>query len=347
LATPVGLALAGVLAALSGLELAPPAAARVMRASTPLLAGLGVLLVAWGAVSVADVWPLHRPLAAEQLDGAQVALAAAGVVLYAAATAGYLRLYLRRRAVVLLGVTLAFALLAEAMLVIVWARNWRASWWEWHLLMLLGFAAIALSARTEWYEERFSPLYLERTLAGARDVSILFADLQGYTTFAERTPPSECAKMLRAYFERLVPQLEAAGGNVNQIVGDELMVIFNKDDDQPDHAPRAAAAALALQEAAERIARDCPDWPRFRVGVNSGEVHAGVIGAARGHRKHGVIGDTVNLAARLQSEAPAGKVVVGAETARRLGAGALLERLPELHVKGKEAAVEAFVLHRV
>ena len=72
-----------------------------------------------------------------------------------------------------------------------------------------------------------------------------------------------------------------------------------------------------------------------------------MIGAARGHRKHGVIGDTVNLAARLQSEAPAGKVVVGAETARRLGAGALLERLPELHVKGKEAVVEAFLLHRL
>jgi len=347
LATPVGLAVAGLLAAVSGLELAPPAASRVMRASTPLLAGLGTLLAAWAAVSVADVWPLHRPLAAEQLDGAQVALAAAGGVLYAAATVGYLRLYLRRRALVLLGVTLAFALLAEAMLVIVWARNWRASWWEWHLLMLLGFAAIALSARSEWYEERFSALYLERTLAGARDVSILFADLKGYTSFAERTSPADCAAMLRAYFERLVPQLEAAGGNVNQIVGDELMVIFNKDDDQPDHAPRAAAAALELQAEADRVARGRPEWPRFRVGVNSGEVHAGVIGAARGHRKHGVIGDTVNLAARLQSEAPAGKVVVGAETARRLGAGALLERLPELHVKGKEAVVEAFLLHRL
>jgi adenylate cyclase len=347
LATPVGLAVAGAFAAVSGLELGPRAAARVMRASTPLLVGLGALLAAWGAVSIAEAWPLSGPLAAEQLDGAQISLAAVGVVLYAAASAGYLRLYRRRRALVLLAVTLAFGLLAEAMLVIVWARNWRASWWEWHLLMLLGFAAIALSARREWHEERFSPLYLERTLAGARDVSILFADLQGYTSFAERTPSAEVAAMLSAYFERLVPMLEAAGGEVHQIIGDAVMVIFNKQDDQPDHAARAARAGLELQAVSGAVAEDRPDWPRFRVGVNSGEVHAGVIGAQRGHRKHGVVGDTVNLAARLEAQAPAGKVVVGGETARRLAAGALLERLPELYVKGKEAPVEAYVLHNL
>ena len=71
------------------------------------------------------------------------------------------------------------------MVVIAWARNWHVSWWEWHVLMLLAFVAIALAARREWHEERFSALYLDETLAGAQDVSILFADLAGFTPFAE------------------------------------------------------------------------------------------------------------------------------------------------------------------
>jgi adenylate cyclase len=79
--------------------------------------------------------------------------------------------------------------------------------------------------------------------------------------------------------------------------------------------------------------------------VNSGEVLAGLVGGESGHRKHGVVGDTVNLAARLESEAPVGGVVIGAETAAALPPGAVLERLAPLRVKGKEEAVEAYLLH--
>ncbi|HSC49664.1 MAG TPA: hypothetical protein VLD16_05305, partial [Gaiellaceae bacterium] len=190
LATPVGLALAGLFAAASGLPLMPRAAERVLRFAWLLVGGLSALLAAWAIVSLAEVAPLAGELGAEQLDGRQTALAAAGVVLYAAAALGYFRLYRRRQTQFLLVVAVAFALLAEAMLVIVWARNWRVSWWEWHLLMLVAFVAIAVAARTEWHEERFSPLYLDETLAGTREVSVLFADLQGFTSFSERTSPA-------------------------------------------------------------------------------------------------------------------------------------------------------------
>jgi adenylate cyclase len=344
LATPVGLVVAGVFAAASGLEFGPQASGRVIRAAGPLFVALAAI-VAWGIVSLAQLGPLATPLEAEQLDGWQVALAGVGMVLYGIAAIGYFRLYRRRGGTFLLAVTLAFVLLAEAMIVIAWARNWHVSWWEWHLVMLGAFVAIGLSARSEWHEERFSALYLERTLAGARDVSILFADLQGFTSFSERTSPGAVAAMLNAYFERLVPLLEQGGGDVHQLIGDAIMVVFNKEGDQPDHAVRAARAGLSLQSVASDLADGHDDWPRFRVGINSGEVHTGVVGAARGHRKHGVIGDTVNLAARLEGQAPVGRVVVGADTARRLPEGAVLERLPELHVKGKEAPVEAYVLH--
>jgi adenylate cyclase len=230
------------------------------------------------------------------------------------------------------------------MIAIAWARNWQLSWWEWHVLMLLSFGVIAVAARSEWHEERFSALYLDETLAGAKEVSILFADLAGFTPFAERTSPDDVARMLNTYFDRIIPLMEELGGEVHQVVGDEVMVIFNKAGDQPDHAAVAAHTGAALQDAAEEVAREHPDWPRFRAGVNSGEVLAGVVGGRRGHRKHGVVGDTVNLAARLQSEAPVGEVVLGAETVRRLPPGAVVERLPDLRVKGKAEPVEAYVL---
>ena len=144
--------------------------------------------------------------------------------------------------------------------------------------------------------------------------------------------------MLNAYFGRLVPLMEATGGEVHQIVGDELMVIFNKEGETPDHPARAARAALLLQRAAARVSRDHEDWPRFRVGVNSGEVLAGVVGGASGHRKHGVVGDVVNVAARLEAEAPVGSILIGEATFRRLGGGAVVERASSAAGQGQGGA---------
>jgi adenylate cyclase len=347
LATPFGLVVAGVFAGASGLPLRPAAAERVLRWAWTLIGGLAALLAAWALVSLSEVRPLAGELGAEELNGWQITLAVVGVVFYGIAAFGYFRLYRRRRAQFLLGVALAFALLAEAMLVIAWARNWRATWWEWHVLMLIAFTGIAVSARGEWHEERFSPLYLDETLANTREATILFADLQGFTSYSERSAPAHVAAMLNGYFGRLVPLLEQQGGVVHQIIGDAVMVIFNQRGDQADHAARAARTALAFQETAAEIASGHPDWPRFRAGVNTGEVLAGLVGGASGHRKHGVVGDTVNLAARLESVAPVGKVVVGSQTAATLPPGAMLERLPPLELKGKDEPVEAFVLHRL
>jgi class 3 adenylate cyclase len=265
-----------------------------------------------------------------------------GIGLYSLAALGYLRLYRRRNARFVIAVTVSFALLAEAMIVIAWARNWHASWWEWHLLMLGSFLLIAETARTEWHEERFSALYLDQTLAGARDVSVLLADLSGFTSFAESHEAEDVTAMLNAYFGAIVPLMESERGEVHQIVGDEVMVIFNKQGDTPDHPLRAARAALTLLRTADRVGR--PDWPRFRVGVNSGTAVAAVVGGDRGHRKHGVVGDAVNVAARLESAAPPSSVVIGGTTYARLPPETVAERLPPLHVKGKTEPLEAYRL---
>jgi class 3 adenylate cyclase len=347
LATPVGLMLGGLFVGASALELGDAGSARIVRAGRAGLLALLALMAAWAVVSLSSLPPLDAGLQGEQLDGWQTVLGAVGVVGYGAAALGYGRLYRRRGARFAFAVAVAFGLLAEAMAVIVFAANWRVSWWEWHVLMVASFALIAVAARQEWHEERFGALYLDRTLSGVREASVLFADLQGFTGFSERAGAVAVAEMLNAYFGRLVPLMEAAGGEVHQLIGDAIMVVFNKDGDQPDHALRAARAALELQREAADVAEGRPEWPRFRAGVNSGEVVAGLLGGATGHRTHGLVGDTVNLASRLESQAPVGGVLVGAGTYAQLPPGTLAERLPPLRVKGKDEPVEAFVLHRV
>ena len=111
-------------------------------------------------------------------------------------------------------------------------------------------------------------------------MSILFADLAGFTAFSAETTPEHVARMLNGYFGTIIPLMEDCGGEVHQVVGDELMVIFNKAGDQPDHAALATRAGAMLQHAATQVAHDHPEWPRFRAAVNSGEVLAGLVGGS-------------------------------------------------------------------
>ena len=113
--------------------------------------------------------------------------------------------------------------------------------------------------------------------------------------------------------------------------------------DQPDHALRAARAALALQGRFADLANEHPDWPRMRVGVNSGEAVVREVGGA-GHVAYPVLGDPVNTGARLETLAPPGGVLIGAETYEQLPDGAVVEERSGLRVKGKEQAVNAYVL---
>ena len=349
LATPIGLVAAGAFAAASSVEYRLETSLWIVRQGYLLLAVVLGVVVAWAIVSVAGVPPLHHAVTPAQVDTPLGVVAAAGVALYGYAAVAYYRVYRRRRSALAFAVAFAFTLLAEALVVVVISlpTSWQLSWWEWHALMLLGFAAIAAAASREWHEERFSALYLEETLRGHKEVSVLFADLVGFTPFAEERGPDEVHAMLLAYFGRLAPLIrDEYGGEVPQFVGDQIFAVFNQAGDQPDHARRAARAALALQRAAVEIAADHPDWPPFRVGVNSGEALVGVVGD-RGHRIQGVFGDTVNLGARLEGQAPPGGVVIGAATLERLPEGTAADRLPDLQVKGKAAPVVAYVLRDV
>ncbi|BBH68271.1 hypothetical protein ACTI_49560 [Actinoplanes sp. OR16] len=175
------------------------------------------------------------------------------------------------------------------------------------------------------------------------EVTSLFADLRGFTTFSERSTPEQIVEMLNRYFDVATRAVLAENGTVVQFVGDALMALFNAPARQPDHALRAARAALSLQAGVDRIAAGCPGWPRFRVGVNTGEALVGNIGG-EALRNFNAMGDAVNVAARLETSAQPGQVLIGAATRDLLGDTALVEPLGELRVKGRSRPVAAFVL---
>jgi adenylate cyclase len=345
IATPIGLVIASVFAVVSSFAGANPDLSPALMRRETILRGIVLAVVAvWAVYSLAGLPPLDQPIPTEVARSALMVLAVFGILLYGVAAARYYAVWKQRRRPLPASVITAFTLLAEALIAITFARSWHATWWEWHLLMLAAFATVAYTARRQWHEERFSDLYLDETRSRSREVSVLFADLQGFTSFSERSSPTDVSAMLNEYFEATVPMIAREyGGVVDKLIGDAIMVTFNTLGDQPDHALRAVRAGLALQEETGRIVDRHPGWPRFRVGVNSGEVMVGLVGA-EGRRSFTVIGDTVNLASRLEGKAQAGKVVIGAETYRALPDGTLVEPLGGIQVKGKEAPVEAYVV---
>jgi class 3 adenylate cyclase len=593
IATPVGLLLAAVFAAVSSLDLTPERAGAVLRRQALLRGGLLALMVAWAVVSLLELPPLDAPLPEEASRGPLAAMAVAGVALYTLAAARYWRLHRRRPSVILIAVLTAFALLAEAMIAVALARNWAVSWWEWHLLMAFAFAFVYYSAHVQYAREGswsslFHGIYLQETIGqirrehaaalealveamqqpqgnGARplgrvvadladrfdltegqaqvleqaaqalvaereqierlralvavgaearvivderhllergveltgralrpdalrvglvegeqlvfpssmraggwpvggsddaaddgeqpaddggdpagaslkslepveeteadggrlvlpltvkdrpagvldvrrsggafadrdrwllralasqlsiglenarlyrqldglfrqymspdvatalladptqaalggevaEVTVLFADLRGFTPFSERTSPDQVVAMLNRYFGGAVPVLLANGGTVVQFVGDAVMALFNAPARQPDHALRAARAALGMQAAIEALAERQPDWPRFRIGINTGPALVGNIGSDE-FRNFTAIGDTVNLAARLEQEvAEAGQVVLGPTTQAAIRQLAIARPLDPIEVKGKRDPVACWVL---
>jgi adenylate cyclase len=338
-AAAVGLLLASPIAAWSAIELEGPS---LLGRRAFLYGALGALMVLWAGVSLATLPPLDQPI--DDPGPLLLGIFAAGSVFYAFAALGYVRLHRRRSRPLLLAAVCAFVLLAEAMLAIGLGRNWHATWWEWHLLMLVAFGLVARSAWQEWQAEGstaeiFSDLYHERTRGHREEVTILFADLQGFTSYSEHTPEEDVKAMLDEYFAAAAPIVERHGGEVDKTIGDALMVVFRG----PEHAVRAARVALDFQGAAGGLAEGHPGWPRFRVGVNSGEALLGVV-ELRGGRDFTVTGDAVNLAARLEGQARAGEVVIGEATCAALGFPSGVEELEPLTVKGKREPVRAYIL---
>ncbi len=174
------------------------------------------------------------------------------------------------------------------------------------------------------------------------EVSVMFADLTGFTAFSDQVEPAAAVALLNESFAAAVPVVRAAGGTIVQFAGDAMMVIWNAPRPQADHARLAARAAIELQRATAHFADD-PAHPRFRVGLNTGLALVGNIGTAE-LKDFSAIGDTTNLAARLQSFAAPGSIVIGQRTYEHICDVATVRDLGPHELKGKAAPVQLYEL---
>src|SRR4051794_14492910 len=167
-----------------------------------------------------------------------------------------------------------------------------------------------------------------------RWVSVLFADISGYTAMAERMDAELVKALVDRCLRRLGEEVERFGGAVDKYIGDNVMAVFGAPVAHEDDAERAVRAALAMQEAMAEIDPEL----QLRVGINTGDVLAGSV-AEGGYT---VIGDTVNVAARLQAAAEVGAVTVGERTMRATRDAIDYRRLEPLDLKGKSEPVPAW-----
>jgi adenylate cyclase len=175
------------------------------------------------------------------------------------------------------------------------------------------------------------------------EVSVMFADLAGFTTFSEGRSPGQVIDMVNAYWERVVPLVVGEGGFIERFAGDAILVLFNALEDLPDHPLRACRSALAMRDATEQVAAGHPGWPRFRIGVNTGPAVVGNVGAGE-QRSFAALGDTTNVAARVQAAARPGQVLASAATVASVGGAISAEPVGPLSLKGKAGTVEVFEL---
>ena len=176
-----------------------------------------------------------------------------------------------------------------------------------------------------------------------RVITVVFADLVGFTSRAERLDPEDLRAILDPYYRRLRAELEAHGGTVEKFIGDAVMGVFGAPVAHGDDPERAVRAALAIRDAVPEMNRDAPDLNlQLRIAVNTGEAIVTFTPGATPSEAM-VAGDVVNTASRLQTSAPVNGILVGEETYRVTRSVISYEPVEALTVKGKQEPVRAWL----
>ena len=177
------------------------------------------------------------------------------------------------------------------------------------------------------------------------EVTVLMSDVRGYTTIAENADPSALALQLNEHRAAMSRAILDGGGTVMQFVGDAVMGVFGAPLPQENHADHALEAACRMHIEQEKINRTWLDKGlaefRLGIGLSTGTVAAAMLGSEE-RLEYTLVGDSVNLAQRLQQLAERGEVVISEPTARALTKAPDLEEIPAHQVKGREGSVSAF-----
>jgi len=185
---------------------------------------------------------------------------------------------------------------------------------------------------------------------GRTTVSVLFSDIRGFTSLSEKISPEELVALLNEYFTRMEEAVKLHQGRIDKLVGDAMMAVFRNLPDSEHHALRAGRAAIEMRRALAGLNSDRKAQGLFPiengVGINTGMVVSGRVGSLKGRLDYTVIGDTVNIAARLEKEsvrAPR-RIVISAETLVAMGGLGRVRFLDRVHLKGKDCLFPLYEL---
>ncbi|HUQ49409.1 MAG TPA: adenylate/guanylate cyclase domain-containing protein [Terriglobales bacterium] len=175
--------------------------------------------------------------------------------------------------------------------------------------------------------------------------TVMFADIRGFTNLSERLGPEQVVEILNEYFTRVTDVIFDHGGMLDKYIGDAVMAVFGAPISKGNDALNAVRAACDIQRMVVQLNRDAAvrKWPELHVGIgiNTGIVTAGNIGSPR-RLDYTVIGDTVNIASRLMSNASPDQIIISIDTASEIGSGFKMTSLPAMKVKGKAEPLAAF-----
>jgi PAS domain S-box-containing protein len=179
-----------------------------------------------------------------------------------------------------------------------------------------------------------------------KEISVVFADIRGYTRLSESMTPEQVMNLLNKYLEIMGKEIWDEEGTLTAFIGDALMAIFNAPLPQEDHALRAVRAAWKMRLAVQEYQRTQPQEQHisFGFGVNTGLAVVGNLGSEGRMQNYTAIGDAVNIASRLQSNASDNNILLNHSTFLHVRQHILASQLPPLHVKNKSAPLDVWCL---
>jgi PAS domain S-box-containing protein len=207
-----------------------------------------------------------------------------------------------------------------------------------------------LEAQRRLFERMVSPAVIEQLdpnslqLGGKRvDITVLFADIRGFTSFSETVSPEQLVAVLNRYLAAMAEAVLSQQGTIDKFLGDAVMAWFNAPIPQPDHTLRAVKAALAMRQAVEGLYQELPkDFHlAFGVGIHYGDAVLGLIGTDK-RLEYTAISDCVNTAKRLQENSAKNQILISKEAYQRVSESVKAEHYAPLMVKGKSQPVEVY-----
>jgi class 3 adenylate cyclase/DNA-binding response OmpR family regulator len=239
-----------------------------------------------------------------------------------------------------------------------------------HVLSILANQAVVAIMKARFFEERrkekerekqairglfhryVSPTVVDRLVDGVDDVvlggkrqeiSVLFADIRSFTSFSEKLPPEQLVEVLNKYLALAVDAILEQDGTLDKFMGDAVMAFFNAPLPQPDHTIQAVRAALVMQQTIANYNDTTAGKLSFGIGIHVGSAVVGNIGTVQ-QMNYTAVGDTVNLAKRLQENAAGGQIIISEDVYELVKDKIIVEDLGTLTVKGRVAATHIYKL---